>query len=97
MVRHQALPARAQVWKVSLLATIFLLSVVLGNVSLRFIPVSFAQAGCRLLSPAILCVSTHALLLLVQSEVVASAPYVLVHAGHRQPTMLHAYGHLQLQ
>jgi drug/metabolite transporter (DMT)-like permease len=36
--------SRQQFWKISLLALIFCLTVVLGNVSLKFIPVSFNQA-----------------------------------------------------
>lgn len=40
----QAVKSRAQFYKISLLALIFCLTVVLGNVSLRFIPVSFNQA-----------------------------------------------------
>lgn len=35
--------SRQQLLKVSVLASAFLLAVVLGNVSLRYIPVSFAQ------------------------------------------------------
>ena len=46
-VPHQALQSRAQGWKVAALATAFLLSVVLGNVALRWIPVSFAQVSER--------------------------------------------------
>lgn len=46
-VPHQGLQSRAQVWRVCALATTFLLSVVLGNVALRWIPVSFAQVGRR--------------------------------------------------
>ncbi|EIE27219.1 TPT-domain-containing protein [Coccomyxa subellipsoidea C-169] len=43
-VRVQPLQSRVQFYKVSTLATTFLLSVVLGNVALRYIPVSFSQA-----------------------------------------------------
>ncbi len=39
----QAVKSRKQFYKISLLALIFCLTVVLGNVSLRFIPVSFNQ------------------------------------------------------
>ncbi len=42
-VRVQPLQSRVQFYKVSTLATTFLLSVVLGNVALRYIPVSFSQ------------------------------------------------------
>ncbi|GBF95844.1 sugar phosphate phosphate translocator-like [Raphidocelis subcapitata] len=38
------LRSRRQVWKVSLLASIFCVTIVLGNMSLRFIAVSFSQA-----------------------------------------------------
>lgn len=41
----QAVKSRRQFYKISLLALIFCLTVVLGNVSLRFIPVSFNQVG----------------------------------------------------
>lgn len=41
----QAVKSRQQFYKISLLALIFCLTVVLGNVSLRFIPVSFNQVG----------------------------------------------------
>ncbi|CAL8462871.1 g2405 [Coccomyxa elongata] len=44
IVKLQPLQSRRQFLKVSTLATTFLLSVVLGNVSLRYIPVSFSQA-----------------------------------------------------
>ncbi len=45
LVRHQALQSRQQLAKVSVLASAFLLSVVLGNVALRYIPVSFSQVS----------------------------------------------------
>ena len=54
-VRHQALQSWLQLLKVSVLASAFLLSVVLGNVALRYIPVSFSQvsqAVCPVLYPA---------------------------------------------
>jgi drug/metabolite transporter (DMT)-like permease len=35
--------SRRQLWKVCLLATIFCVSIVLGNMSLKHIPVSFSQ------------------------------------------------------
>jgi drug/metabolite transporter (DMT)-like permease len=38
------LRSRRQAGKVALLATIFCVTIVLGNASLRFIPVSFSQA-----------------------------------------------------
>lgn len=38
------LRSRRQLWKVCLLAAIFCVTIVLGNTSLRFIPVSFSQA-----------------------------------------------------
>lgn len=44
MVPLQAVKSRRQFLKISLLALIFCLTVVLGNVSLKFIPVSFNQA-----------------------------------------------------
>jgi hypothetical protein len=44
MVQLQAVKSRQQFYKISLLALVFTLTVVLGNVSLRFIPVSFNQA-----------------------------------------------------
>ncbi|KAI3438507.1 hypothetical protein D9Q98_000935 [Chlorella vulgaris] len=44
MVPLQAVKSRQQFYKISLLALIFCLTVVLGNVSLKFIPVSFNQA-----------------------------------------------------
>jgi drug/metabolite transporter (DMT)-like permease len=43
-VTLQPVKSRQQFWKISLLAIIFCLTVVLGNVSLKFIPVSFNQA-----------------------------------------------------
>ena len=42
-VKRQRVQSRQQLLKVSVLASAFLLAVVLGNVSLRYIPVSFAQ------------------------------------------------------
>ena len=44
-VRHQPVRSKEQLIKVSVLASAFLLAVVLGNVSLRYIPVSFAQVN----------------------------------------------------
>ena len=44
--------SRQQLVKVSVLATAFLLAVVLGNVSLRYIPVSFAQVSLPCPFPA---------------------------------------------
>jgi drug/metabolite transporter (DMT)-like permease len=44
MVTLQPVKSRAQFYKISLLALIFCFTVVLGNVSLKFIPVSFNQA-----------------------------------------------------
>lgn len=38
------LKSRRQAAKVCLLSTVFCITIVLGNVSLRFIPVSFSQA-----------------------------------------------------
>lgn len=38
------LRSRKQLWKVCILATIFCLTIVLGNLSLKYIPVSFNQA-----------------------------------------------------
>lgn len=35
---------KKQMWKICLLATIFCLTIVLGNLSLKYIPVSFNQA-----------------------------------------------------
>ena len=52
LVRHQPLQSGQQLMKVAVLASAFLLSVVLGNVSLRFIPVSFSQV--QLLPPALI-------------------------------------------
>lgn len=43
MVQLQPVKSRQQFYKISLLALIFCLTVVLGNVSLKFIPVSFNQ------------------------------------------------------
>ena len=45
LVRHQPLQSRQQLAKVSVLASAFLLSVALGNVALRYIPVSFSQVN----------------------------------------------------
>jgi hypothetical protein len=55
-VKHQPLQSWKQLWKVATLSTAFLLSVVLGNVSLRFIAVSFSQVSqcCLSLLPHIL-------------------------------------------
>ncbi|KAL4420979.1 hypothetical protein ABPG77_001298 [Micractinium sp. CCAP 211/92] len=44
LVTLQPVTSRRQFYKISLLALIFCLTVVLGNVSLKFIPVSFNQA-----------------------------------------------------
>lgn len=44
MVARQSIKSRAQLYKVSVLAVVFCFTVALGNVSLRFIPVSFNQA-----------------------------------------------------
>lgn len=38
------LRSRRQLWKICLLATIFCITIVLGNLSLKYIPVSFSQA-----------------------------------------------------
>ncbi len=38
------LKSKRQLWKVCLLATIFCITIVLGNMSLRYIAVSFSQA-----------------------------------------------------
>ena len=43
LVPRQYIQSRMQLLKVIVLASVFCLSVVLGNVSLRFIPVSFNQ------------------------------------------------------
>lgn len=40
----RALKSRKQLWKVCLLATIFCITIVLGNMSLKYIAVSFSQA-----------------------------------------------------
>lgn len=45
VVKHQPLQSKQQLMKVSVLASAFLLSVVLGNVALRYIPVSFSQVS----------------------------------------------------
>lgn len=58
LVRHQPIQSRAQLCKVSALASTFLLSVVLGNVALRFIPVSFAQVHPSARSAATCCLLT---------------------------------------
>jgi hypothetical protein len=44
MVALEVCKTRAQFFKISLLSIVFCLTVVLGNISLRFIPVSFNQA-----------------------------------------------------
>jgi hypothetical protein len=44
IVKRQPIKTRMHFMKVAFLSTAFLLSVTLGNASLRFIPVSFAQA-----------------------------------------------------
>eukprot|EP00879_Flechtneria_rotunda_P026143 GHRR01027849.1.p2 GENE.GHRR01027849.1~~GHRR01027849.1.p2 ORF type:complete len:120 (-),score=6.42 GHRR01027849.1:179-538(-) len=38
------LKSKRQLWKICLLATIFCITIVLGNLSLKYIPVSFNQA-----------------------------------------------------
>ncbi len=43
-VQMQPIKSRAQFYKITMLALIFCFTVVLGNVSLRFLPVSFTQA-----------------------------------------------------
>lgn len=60
-VRHQSVRSRQQLVKVSVLASAFLLAVVLGNVSLRYIPVSFAQVSlpCLFLARMSLQVRAH--------------------------------------
>ena len=45
VVRRQPVKSRTQALKIAALSLAFLLSVVLGNVALRFIPVSFSQVG----------------------------------------------------
>lgn len=45
MVPKQEINSMKQFWKVAILACTFCLSVVLGNVSLRYIPVSFNQVS----------------------------------------------------
>lgn len=40
----QPLRSKKQMWKVCLLSSIFCLTIVLGNLSLKYIPVSFNQA-----------------------------------------------------
>ena len=62
LVRHQALQSRQQLAKVSVLASAFLLSVVLGNVALRYIPVSFSQVGRALCLTLPLCSITACML-----------------------------------
>jgi drug/metabolite transporter (DMT)-like permease len=44
LVPLQPIKSRAQLGKIAVLAVVFCLTVVLGNVSLRYIPVSFNQA-----------------------------------------------------
>ena len=44
-VRRQPIKSQTQALKIAALSVAFLLSVVLGNVALRFIPVSFSQVG----------------------------------------------------
>ena len=44
LVANQPIKSRQQLYKIVVLAAVFCLSVVLGNVALRFIPVSFSQA-----------------------------------------------------
>ncbi|KAK9907658.1 hypothetical protein WJX75_007760 [Coccomyxa subellipsoidea] len=61
LVRVQPLQSRQQFYKVSTLATTFLLSVVLGNVALRYIPVSFSQA-MGAVTPAMTALATFLLL-----------------------------------
>ena len=43
LVPLQAVKSRQQLTKISVLALVFCVTVVMGNVSLRFIPVSFNQ------------------------------------------------------
>ncbi len=53
--------SKEQLIKVSVLAAAFLLAVVLGNVSLRYIPVSFAQVStCSALSFHEMCFHVRA-------------------------------------
>lgn len=44
MTPIKPLKSKKQLWKVCLLATIFCITIVLGNLSLKYIPVSFNQA-----------------------------------------------------
>lgn len=44
-VPKQSIQSGQQLLKIAVLATVFALSVVLGNISLKFIPVSFSQVG----------------------------------------------------
>jgi drug/metabolite transporter (DMT)-like permease len=44
MIHLQRISGRAQLLKVVLLSTVFTVTIILGNVSLRYIPVSFNQA-----------------------------------------------------
>jgi hypothetical protein len=57
----QAVKSRRQFYKISLLALIFCLTVVLGNVSLRFIPVSFNQVRVAWLRSRLLAAHEAAL------------------------------------
>ena len=52
VVPRQYIQSRWQLLKITILASVFCTSVVLGNVSLRFIPVSFNQVP---LPPAFRC------------------------------------------
>ena len=49
-VPKKSIQSSKQLIKVSMLAAVFAMSVVLGNVSLRFIPVSFSQVCFRMFS-----------------------------------------------
>ena len=45
-VPRKNIQSRRQLMKISVLAIVFAMTVVLGNISLRFIPVSFSQVCC---------------------------------------------------
>lgn len=70
LVPQQHVQSKWQLAKIAVLATIFCLTVVMGNVSLRYIPVSFNQACfvTSALSSLLLCMIESIVAVVVQDK-----------------------------